>query len=120
MPSSTIVLDPKTQWFLKFLESMGRPQIFEVPVAEAREMYVKGNALVPVVKQPAQIEDRTISVDLGAVSVGSIGTSSAGPSPVNPSAIGSRNVKLRIFRPEGKHQPAARGDVFSRWRMGTG
>jgi acetyl esterase len=82
-PTNTI-LDPKTQWFLKFLESMGRPQIFEVPVAEAREMYAKGNAMVPVVKKPAQIEDRTISIDLGP---------------------GSRNVKLRIFRPEGNTNP---------------
>lgn len=77
MPSSNVVLDPKTQWFLKFLESMGRPQIFEVPVAEARDSYVKGQALVPLKKQPAQIEDRTIA---------------AGP---------GGSVKLRIFRPEG-------------------
>ena len=47
MPTN-VVLDPKTQWFLKFLESMDRPQIFEVPVANAREMYVKGQALVPL------------------------------------------------------------------------
>jgi len=102
MPSSNIVLDPKTQWFLKFLESMGRPQIFEVSVAEAREMYAKGNAMVPVVKQPAQIEDRTISVDLGPVSPGladhsSFGTSSVGTSSAGPGG----NVNLRIFRPEG-------------------
>ena len=110
MPSNTI-LDPKTQWFLKFLESMGRPQIFEVPVAEAREMYAKGNAMVPVVKKPAQIEDRTISVDIGPgssspvssapVNPSSAGASSVGASSASPSAIGSRNVKLRIFRPEG-------------------
>ncbi|HLK54434.1 MAG TPA: alpha/beta hydrolase [Candidatus Angelobacter sp.] len=105
MPS-TIVLDPKTQWFLKYLESLGRPQIFEVPVAEAREMYAKGNALVPVVKQPAQIEDRTISIDPDSVSstpvnTSSVGKSSGGAGSAGPSAIGSRNVKLRIFRPEG-------------------
>ncbi|HEX4606026.1 MAG TPA: alpha/beta hydrolase [Candidatus Angelobacter sp.] len=77
MPSPTeVILDPKTQWFLKFLESMGRPQIFEVSLAEAREMYGKSQALAPVIKQPALIEDRTISVGAG-------------------------NLKLRIFRPEG-------------------
>ncbi|MGZ4877356.1 MAG: alpha/beta hydrolase [Candidatus Angelobacter sp.] len=76
MPSSNVVLDPKTQWFLDFLESSGRPQIFEVPVAEAREMYVRGQALVPLIKRPAQIEDCTIA---------------AGP---------GGSVQLRIFRPE--------------------
>jgi acetyl esterase len=70
------ILDPKTQWFLKFLDSMQRPQIFEVPVADARDMYVKGQALVPLIKQPVLIEDRTISA-------------------------GEGSVKLRIFRPEG-------------------
>jgi acetyl esterase len=75
MPTN-VVLDPKTQWFLKFLEGMHRPQIFEVPVADAREMYVKGQALVPLIKKPAQLEDRTITTGLGS-------------------------VKLRIFRPEG-------------------
>jgi acetyl esterase len=73
----TAVLDPKTQWFLKFLESTGRPPVHQVPVAEAREMYVKGQAIAPVVKQPAQIENRTI--------------------PAGPAG----SLKLRIFRPEG-------------------
>jgi len=71
------VLDPKTQWFLNFLESSGRPQVHQVPVAEARELYVRGQAIVPVVKRPAQVEDRTI------------------PAGQNG------NLKLRIFRPEG-------------------
>ncbi len=105
MPSPTIVLDPKTQWFLKFLESMGRPQIFEVPVAEAREMYAKGNAMVPVVKQPAQIEDRTISVD---------------PGPFQALLTQHRQRKAPHLSAGRKYQPAAGGDVFSRWRMGTG
>ena len=76
MAESTVVLDPKTQWFLDFLQSSGRPQVHQVPVAEAREMYVRGQNLVPLVKKPAQIEDRTI-----------------------PSGAGG-NLKLRIFRPE--------------------
>lgn len=85
MPSSKVVLDPKTQWFLKFLESTGRPQVSQVPVEEAREMYVKGQALVPLVKQPAQIEDRTIS---------------AGP---------GGSVQLRIFFPENKRPEGSAG-----------
>jgi acetyl esterase len=106
MPSSNTILDPKTQWFLKFLEGMVRPQIFEVPVAEAREMYAKGNAMVPVVKKPAQIEDRAISVDLGPVNSSPVSSAPVNPGSVDassagPSAIGSRNIKLRIFRPEG-------------------
>lgn len=75
MPSTTPVLDPKTQWFLKYLESLGRPQVYEVPVEEARAMHAKAQALAPVVKRPAQIEDRAI--------------------PVGPHG----SVKLRIFRP---------------------
>lgn len=74
---TNVVLDPKTQWFLKFLESMGRPQIFDVPLEEARAMYVKSQALAPVIKQPALIEDRSIPAGTGG------------------------DLKLRIFRPEG-------------------
>jgi acetyl esterase len=85
MPSSSnAVLDPKTQWFLKFLESSGRPQVSEVPVELAREMYVKGQALVPLIKQPARIEDRTISAGTGG------------------------SVKLRIFFPESKRPEGSR------------
>jgi acetyl esterase len=80
MPSSKVVLDPKTQWFLKFLESMGRPPVQEVPVEQAREMYARGQALVPLIKQPAQIEDCTISTGPGG------------------------GVKLRVFRP-GNQRP---------------
>src|SRR5215469_1625084 len=79
--SSKAVLDPKTQWFLDFLVSSGRPQVNQVSVAEAREMYVKGQNLVPLVKKPAHIEDRTV--------------------PAGPGG----NVKLRIFRPEGSNGP---------------
>jgi acetyl esterase len=81
MAEPTVVLDPKTRWFLDFLKSSGRPQVNQVPVAEAREMYVKGQNMVPLLKKPAQIEDRTI-----------------------PSAAGG-NLQLRIFRPEGSSGP---------------
>ncbi|HEU4413756.1 MAG TPA: alpha/beta hydrolase [Candidatus Angelobacter sp.] len=69
----TVVLDPKTQWFLKFLENTGRPQVSQFPVEEARAMYARGQAMVPVVKHPAKTEDRTIP---------------------------NQNLKLRIFRPQ--------------------
>lgn len=74
--SDSPVLDPKTQWFLNFLIEMKRPQVFEVPVAEAREMYVRGQQLFPVTTLPATIEDRTI--------------------PAGPKGT----LRLRIFKPE--------------------
>jgi acetyl esterase len=77
MAEPTVVLDPKTQWFLDFLQSSGRPQVHQVTVAQARELYVNGQKLVPLVKKPAQIEDRTIPAGTGG------------------------DLKLRIFRPEG-------------------
>ena len=79
------VLDPMMQWFLKFLESMGRPPVSEVPVAQARDMYVKGQALVPVIKKPAQVEDHVI--------------------PVGPGG----NVKLRIFFPKDRRPEGGAG-----------
>jgi acetyl esterase len=81
MAESTVVLDPKTQWFLDLLKSIGRPQVHEVSVAQARELYVNGQKLVPLVKKPAQVEDRTIPLTSGG------------------------NLKLRIFRPEGSSGP---------------
>lgn len=77
MSENTPVLDPRTQWFLNFLVQAKRPQVFEVSVAEAREMYVKGQELFPVTTLPASIEDRTIAT---------------GP---------KGSLRLRIFRPEG-------------------
>ena len=71
------VLDARTQWFLQFLKDLGRPQVWEVPVLQARAMQVKGQELFPVTKLPALVEDRTI-------------------------AVGPRgNVQIRILRPEG-------------------
>ncbi len=81
MAESTVVLDPKTRWFLDFLISSGRPQVHQVSVAEAREMYVRGQNLVPLVRKPTQIEDRTIPLGTGG------------------------SLKLRIFRPEGSSGP---------------
>lgn len=76
MHDQTPVLDPRTQWFLNFLVEMKRPQVFEVPLAEARSMYAKGQKLFPITAPPAQVEDRIIN---------------AGP---------KRSIPLRIFRPE--------------------
>ncbi|MGH9569260.1 MAG: lipase, partial [Candidatus Angelobacter sp.] len=77
MLPANIALDPATQRFLSFLEQLKRPQVFEVPVEEARAMYVKGQDLFPVAKLPAQVEDRTIH---------------AGPTGV---------VRMRVFKPKG-------------------
>lgn len=77
MPESP-VLDPRTQWFLNFLVDMKRPQVFEIPLAEARDLYVKGQKLFPITAPPAQIEDRVIE---------------AGP---------KGRIPLRIFRPEDR------------------
>jgi acetyl esterase/lipase len=62
MSFDTPVLDPRTAWFLKFLKDVGRPQVFELPVAEARALYVNGQALFPVPPLPARMEDRDIPV----------------------------------------------------------
>jgi acetyl esterase len=59
--SNAPVLDPKTQWFLKFIKDSGRPQVFEVPPAEARAMYARSQEIFPVPKLPARIEDRNIA-----------------------------------------------------------
>jgi acetyl esterase len=71
------VLDPRTQWFLNFLIEMKRPQVFEVPVEEARTMFVKGQQLFAGAALPARIEDRTLAV---------------GP---------KGSVRIRTFKPEG-------------------
>src|SRR5262245_14260981 len=55
------VLDPRTQWFLKFIQDSGRLQVFEVPLAEARAMYARSQDIFPVPKLPARIEGRTIA-----------------------------------------------------------
>lgn len=78
---NTLVLDPRTQWFLNFLIEMKRPQVFEVPLEQARMLYVKGQELFAPAKLPAEIEDRTI--------------------PVGPKG----NVQIRIMRPEGSSAP---------------
>lgn len=76
MPENAPVLDPRTQWFLNFLTEVKRPEVFEVSVAEARDMYLTGQYLFPVTTLPASIEDRVIA---------------AGP---------KGSLRLRIFRPE--------------------
>jgi acetyl esterase len=71
------VLDPRTQWFLNFLSELKRPQVFEVPVEEARMMFVKGQQLFANQLTRARIEDRML--------------------PVGPKG----SVSIRIFKPEG-------------------
>lgn len=76
MLPTNIVLDPRTQWFLNFLQQIKRPQVFEVPVEEARAMYAKGQELFPVPEMPVSVEERTI--------------------PAGPKG----SIRLRIFKPE--------------------
>lgn len=71
------VLDPRTEWFLKFLKEQGRPEVFDMPVEAAREMQAKAQAMFAGAKLPGDMEDRTI--------------------PAGPKG----KVGLRIFRPEG-------------------
>jgi acetyl esterase len=60
MPTNRTILDPKNQWFLDFLKQLNRPQVFEVPLEQARGMHERGQELFPLPKLPAQIEQRTI------------------------------------------------------------
>src|SRR5438477_637411 len=71
------VLDPRTEWFLKFLKEQGRPEVFDMPVEAAREMQAKAQAMFAGAKLPVDMEDRTI--------------------PVGPKG----KLDLRIFRPAG-------------------
>jgi acetyl esterase len=73
------ILDPKTQWFLKFLKEQGRPEIFDMPVESARDMQAAAQAMFQGAVLPADTEDLTI--------------------PVGPKC----KIELRIFRPTGNH-----------------
>jgi acetyl esterase len=54
------VLDPQSQAFLKFVKDSGRPEMYTLSVDEARALFARGQAVVPVVKLPADVESRTI------------------------------------------------------------
>lgn len=54
------MLDPQSQAFLKFVKDSGRPEMHTLSVEEARALFAKGQAAVPVVKLPAEVESRTI------------------------------------------------------------
>jgi acetyl esterase len=60
MPTNRSILDPKNQWFLDFLKQLNRPQVFEVPLEQARAMHERGQELFPLPKLPAKVEERTI------------------------------------------------------------
>ena len=76
-PDLRPVLDPRTQWFLHFLKDSGRPQVFEVPVEEARSYYMRAQELFAGPLLPVQIQDLTI--------------------PIGPKG----DVQIRIVRAEG-------------------
>jgi acetyl esterase len=54
------VLDAETRQFLKFVEASGRPEMHKLSVEEARELFARGQSMVPVFMPPADIETRTI------------------------------------------------------------
>jgi acetyl esterase len=58
--SGTPVLEPNIQAFLDALAAKGGPQIYELPIPEARGVLVSAQA-DPVATLPADIEDRAIS-----------------------------------------------------------
>ena len=78
--SDAPVLDAQTQAFLNFLKASGRPELYTLSVPEARAVFAKGQALVPVTKMPVDIEERTL--------------------PVGPKG----NVKVYIVRPQGSKE----------------
>src|SRR5215510_11664775 len=61
------VLDPESQAFLKFVKESGRPEMHTLSFPEARALFARGQAIVPVVKLPADIEARTISAPSGSL-----------------------------------------------------
>jgi acetyl esterase len=56
------VLDPESQAFLKYVKESGRPEMSTLSVAEARELFTRGQLAVKVNLKPADIETRTIPV----------------------------------------------------------
>ena len=71
------VLDRESQAFLKFVKDSGRPEMHTLSVAEARDLFARGQLGVKVTKLPAEIETRTI--------------------PAGPSG----HLEIRIVRPAG-------------------
>ena len=78
--SDAPVLDAQTQAFLDYMKASGRPELYTLSVPEARAVFAKGQALVPVTKMPVDIEERTL--------------------PVGPSG----KVKVYIVRPQGSKE----------------
>lgn len=76
-PENQPVLDPESQVFLKYVKESGRPEMHTLSVQEGRELFARGQAIVPVTKLPAEIETRNIAV---------------GP---------TGNLEIRIVRPVG-------------------
>lgn len=58
--STEPALDQQTLAFLAFLKKLNRPAIHTLPVAEAREQFLKGQARVPAPYPPVDVESRTI------------------------------------------------------------
>lgn len=56
------VLDLESQMFLKFVKDSGRPEMHTLSVAEARDLFIRGQLAVKVPQPPVDIETRTIAV----------------------------------------------------------
>ncbi len=54
------VLDQQTQAFLAFLKNLNRPALHTLPVEEARQQFLKGQARVPLPNPAADVESLTI------------------------------------------------------------
>ena len=64
------VLDETVQTFLKYVSNADIPELHTLSVEEARAQFSRGQAAVPVIKLPAEIEQRTLPVGPnGSVSV---------------------------------------------------
>src|SRR5579864_3308609 len=63
MDENQPLLDFESQVFLKWVKASGRPEIHTLPVAEARAVFARGQAMVAVTKLPAEVESRIIPTD---------------------------------------------------------
>lgn len=75
------VLDRESQALLKWVKDSGRPEMHTLSVSEARALFARGQAAVPVEMLPADVESRTIPFGSGS------------------------NLEIRIVRPVGIKAP---------------
>ena len=91
------ILEAQTLAFVQALEAQGGPPIYKLTPADARNLLLGAQRSAYVIKEPADIEDRTIS---------------GGP---------TGTISLRIVRPQGSRSPSLprsvrRSDHCATWR----